>query len=75
MAEIEDVYSDYTPVNNKIKVAYISNDFREHAVANFVIPFLRDYDKNLFEVHVLLKHSYGDSHFSPSNKRYLTFVH
>ena len=52
MAEIEDVYSDYTPVNNKIKVAYISNDFREHAVANFVIPFLRDYDKNLFEVHV-----------------------
>ena len=30
---------------------------------------------HLFEVHVLLKHSYGDSHFSPSNKRYLTFVH
>lgn len=52
MAVIEDGYSCYEPVNNKIKVAYISNDFREHAVANFVIPFLRDYDKSVFEVHV-----------------------
>ena len=34
----------------KIHVGYISPDFREHAIANFVTPFLRDYDAENFSV-------------------------
>lgn len=34
----------------KIHVGYISPDFREHAVANFLTPLLRDYDAENFSV-------------------------
>ena len=34
----------------KIHVGYISPDFREHALANFIVPFLRDFDAEKFSV-------------------------
>ncbi|MCR5834019.1 MAG: hypothetical protein K6G55_05140 [Selenomonadaceae bacterium] len=36
--------------HGKIKVGYISPDFREHAVANFIAPLLRDFDADKFTV-------------------------
>ena len=36
--------------DKKIHVGYISPDFREHAVANFLPPLLRDYDAENFSV-------------------------
>ena len=36
--------------NKKIHVGYISPDFREHAVANFLTPLLKDYNAEKFSV-------------------------
>ena len=36
--------------HNKIKIGYISPDFRKHAVANFVMPLLNDFDAEKFSV-------------------------
>lgn len=38
--------------HEKIRVGYISPDFRQHAVANFVAPLLNDFDAENFEVSV-----------------------
>ena len=37
-------------MERKIHIGYISPDFREHALANFLLPFLRDYDAENFSV-------------------------
>ncbi len=37
--------------NKKLRVGYLSPDFRRHAVANFVMPMLRDFDKKNFSVY------------------------
>lgn len=36
--------------DKKLKIGYISPDFRNHAVANFVLPFIKDYDSRNFSV-------------------------
>ncbi|MCR5558772.1 MAG: hypothetical protein K6F62_00225 [Schwartzia sp.] len=36
--------------DRKLRIGYLSPDFREHAVANFLTPFLRDYSKLDFSV-------------------------
>lgn len=36
--------------SKKIKIGYISPDFRQHAVANFVEPFLKHFDGDSFQV-------------------------
>ncbi len=52
-------FADLTPYNHdknkrvlekKLKIGYISPDFRQHAVANFILPFLRDFDAENFSV-------------------------
>ncbi len=40
---------NYSP-NKKLKIGYISPDFRQHAVANFVLPLLKDFDTDNFSV-------------------------
>lgn len=35
----------------KLRIGYISPDFRQHAVANFVLPFMRDFDSDHFSVY------------------------
>ena len=37
-------------LEKKLKIGYVSPDFRQHAVANFVLPFLRDFDNDKFSV-------------------------
>jgi len=34
----------------KLRVGYISPDFRNHSVANFILPFLRDFDSDNFSI-------------------------
>ena len=36
--------------DKKLRIGYISPDFRQHAVANFILPFLRDFDADKFSV-------------------------
>ena len=38
------------PRGGKIHIGYISPDFREHALANFMLPLLRDFDAEKFSV-------------------------
>lgn len=45
-------YSDYQPVEGKIKIAYLSADLREHAMGNFLMPFFKEFNQEKFEVHV-----------------------
>ena len=36
--------------DKKLRIGYLSPDFRNHAVANFMLPFLRDFDSDKFSV-------------------------
>ena len=55
-ARYQTFFDDIKPVerkaipSNKIKLGYISPDFRQHAVANFVEPFLKHFDAQKFQV-------------------------
>lgn len=35
---------------NKTKLGYVSSDFIKHAVSNFIIPILKNHDKNKFDI-------------------------
>jgi len=37
---------------SKIRIGYVSSDFMNHAVANFILPILKNHDKSKFEVHL-----------------------
>jgi predicted O-linked N-acetylglucosamine transferase (SPINDLY family) len=37
--------------NNKIKIAYISADFRVHSVANFLLPLIKNHNRDKFEIY------------------------
>ena len=39
----------YLP-EKKLKIGYISPDFRQHAVANFIVPLLKNYDSKNFSI-------------------------
>ena len=43
-------YSHENYCHDKIKIGYISPDFRQHAVANFVKPLLKNFDAEKFSV-------------------------
>jgi protein O-GlcNAc transferase len=38
--------------NKKIKIGYLSADFKPHSVANFILPILKHHDRNLFDVYL-----------------------
>ena len=38
--------------NEKIKIGYVSYDFQNHAVSNFIIPILENHNKNYFEIYI-----------------------
>ncbi len=40
---------NYAP-DKKLKIGYISPDFRQHAVSNFIMPLLKNYDAKNFSV-------------------------
>lgn len=37
--------------NSKLKIGFLSSDLKAHSVVNFVLPILRHYDRDQFEVH------------------------
>lgn len=38
--------------NKKLKIGYVSGDLRSHSVAFFISPYLKNHDKNNFEIYV-----------------------
>ncbi|MBQ7515268.1 MAG: hypothetical protein IJS96_03210 [Schwartzia sp.] len=53
----------------KLRIGYISPDFREHAVAHFLTPFLRDYSKLDFNVYC-----YHRGHSDAVTRRFKRFA-
>lgn len=58
-AKFDEFFSDVTPYphegknfspDKKLKIGYISPDFREHAVVNFILPLLKYFDSKNFSV-------------------------
>lgn len=47
--------------HSRIKVAYLSPDFRTHSVSFFFLPLLRSHDKEKFEIYCYYNHSTIDS--------------
>lgn len=37
---------------SKIKIGYISSDFIGHAVSNFIVPILKNHDRDVFDIHI-----------------------
>lgn len=48
--------------NNRIRIGYLSPDFREHSVRYFILPLLRHHDKSRFEVYAYSDSSHKDLH-------------
>lgn len=38
--------------NSKIRIGYLSSDFVMHSVSNFIVPILKNHDKNNFEIYL-----------------------
>jgi predicted O-linked N-acetylglucosamine transferase (SPINDLY family) len=47
---IKNLYESTKTLPKKIKIGYLSSDFMYHAVANFIIPILKNHDKTKFEI-------------------------
>ncbi|MEZ0317747.1 MAG: tetratricopeptide repeat protein [Methylophilaceae bacterium] len=46
--------------NRKLKIAYVSADFRKHSIALFMIPILENHDKQKFEIFCYYNHADQD---------------
>jgi len=38
--------------NSKIRIGYLSSDFVMHSVSNFMLPVLKNHDRNVFEIYL-----------------------
>lgn len=47
-------------VRHRLKLGYVSADFRSHSMACFIEPVLRLHDRDRFEVHCFYNHPIGD---------------
>lgn len=47
-------FSHDRPANSKVRIGYVSSDFANHAVSNFILPILKHHDHNRFEVYAYL---------------------
>jgi len=41
-------------VNDRLRIGYISGDFKNHSVRYFIEPFLRFHNRDLFEIHAFM---------------------
>jgi protein O-GlcNAc transferase len=49
------------PRGRRIRLAYLSSDFRQHSVAHFILPVLAQHDRGRFEVFVYHNHPREDA--------------
>jgi protein O-GlcNAc transferase len=56
-----DAYANVCSVGRRLKVGYVSPDFRQHSVAYFLEPLLRSHDRNAIEVFCYAEVSWPDA--------------
>ena len=54
-------YNSERDKHKKLKVGYVSPDFRMHSVAHFITPILEYHNKQEFEIYCYYNHNYTDS--------------
>ncbi len=62
---------DFTP-GNRLKIGYVSPDFRIHAVSNFFEPILKAHDKSQFEIYCYATHDESRSDATTGRLRQLS---
>lgn len=68
---IKNLYETTRTLPRKIKIGYLSSDYMYHAVANFIIPILKNHDKTQFEIVLYANQSEFDAEiFTSLNPRY-----
>jgi predicted O-linked N-acetylglucosamine transferase (SPINDLY family) len=45
--------------HSKIRIGYVSSDFVDHAVSNFILPILKNHDTELFEIYIFYNKQNG----------------
>jgi predicted O-linked N-acetylglucosamine transferase (SPINDLY family) len=68
---IKNLYETTRTLPRKIKIGYLSSDYMYHAVANFIIPILKNHDKTQFEIVLYANQSEFDAEiFTSLNPQY-----
>jgi len=65
---IKNLYETTRTLPRKIKIGYLSSDYMYHAVANFIIPILKNHDKTQFEIVLYANQTDFDSEIFTSLK-------
>ena len=64
--------SQFDP-NKRLKIGYVSGDFKTHAVAYFSEPLLMEHDRKNFEIYAFSTHSPAES--SATTERFRSYMH
>jgi predicted O-linked N-acetylglucosamine transferase (SPINDLY family) len=57
--------------NVKIRIGYVSSDFINHAVANFIFPILKNHDTAIFEIFLFVNNEEIIDKFKSLNHKYI----
>jgi len=49
------------PASERLRIGYLSSDFRTHSVAHFILPVLQQHDREKFELYLYYNHGSRDS--------------
>jgi predicted O-linked N-acetylglucosamine transferase (SPINDLY family) len=60
--------------NNKIKIGYVSSDFVMHSVSNFILPILKNHDKDNFEIFLFSNSEHVGDLYKKLNAKIINIV-
>lgn len=55
--------------NSKVRIGFLSSDLRDHSVAKFVYPIIKDYDRDKYEIYCYTPVEYEADHIQKKIKR------
>jgi predicted O-linked N-acetylglucosamine transferase (SPINDLY family) len=61
LKKFQQPHSNDTRPNRRLRIGYLSPDFREHPVGRFLLPLLANHDKSRFEIFAYSQSSRSDS--------------
>ncbi|MCK5683111.1 tetratricopeptide repeat protein, partial [bacterium] len=58
--DIKHSFENYRYIDRKLRIGYVSPDFRAHSVAYFFLPLLESHDRSKFEIYCFADFYYAD---------------